>query len=43
VARVDVDFFSRPKPFGTHLDATEAIAADKEYFGASRKARWFGL
>ncbi|MEO7046257.1 MAG: FAD/NAD(P)-binding oxidoreductase, partial [Ferruginibacter sp.] len=43
VARVDVDFFSGPKPFGTHLDATETIAADKEYFGSSRKARWFGL
>ncbi|MEO5648608.1 MAG: FAD-dependent oxidoreductase [Ginsengibacter sp.] len=43
VGRVDVDFFSGPKPFGTHHDASEALVADKEYFGASRKARWFGL
>lgn len=43
VARVDVDFFSGPKPFGTHLDATESIAADKESFGSIRKSKWFGL
>lgn len=43
VARVDVDFFSGPKPHGTHIDATEAIAADKEHFGSGRKSRWFGL
>lgn len=43
VARVDVDFFSGPKPFGTHLEATESIAADKETFGSIRKSRWFGL
>ena len=42
VARVDVDFFSGPKPFGVHHDASEALVADKEYFGSSRKARWFG-
>ena len=42
VARVDVDFFSGPKPFGIHHDASEALVADKEYFGSSRKARWFG-
>lgn len=43
VARVDVDFFSGPKPFGIHHEATAALAADKEYFGSSRKARWFGI
>lgn len=43
VARVDVDFFSGPKPFGIHQDASEALTIDKEYFGSSRKARWFGL
>ncbi|MEO8415983.1 MAG: FAD/NAD(P)-binding oxidoreductase [Ginsengibacter sp.] len=43
VARVDVDFFSGPKPYGTHHEASEAVAADKEYFGSSRKARWFGV
>ena len=43
VGRVDVDFFSGPKPFGIHHDASEALVIDKEYFGSSRKARWFGL
>ena len=42
VARVDVDFFSGPKPVGIHHEASEALVADKEYFGSSRKARWFG-
>ena len=41
VARVDVDFFSGPKPFGIHHEASEALVADKENFGASRRARWF--
>ncbi len=43
VGRVDVDFFSGPKPVGIHKDASTAIVAEKEYFGSSRKARWFGL
>lgn len=43
VARVDVDFFSGPKPFGIHHTASEALMVDKAYFGSSRKARWFGL
>jgi sulfide:quinone oxidoreductase len=43
VGRVDVDFFSGPKPFGIHHDASEMLVAEKEYFGSSRKARWFGL
>ena len=43
VGRVDVDFFSGSKPFGIHHDASAAMVADKEYFGSSRKARWFGL
>jgi sulfide:quinone oxidoreductase len=42
VARVDVDFFSGPKPVGVHYDASELLVADKEQFGSSRKARWFG-
>jgi len=43
VGRVDVDFFSGPKPFGIHHEPSEALTIDKEYFGSSRKARWFGL
>ena len=43
VGRVDVDFFSGPKPVGIHHEPTDALVADKEYFGSSRKARWFGI
>ena len=42
IARVDVDFFSGPKPTGTFYEPSEALRADKEHFGASRRARWFG-
>jgi sulfide:quinone oxidoreductase len=38
-----VNFFSGPKPFGIHHDASAAMMADKENFGESRKARWFDL
>lgn len=43
VGRVDVDFFSGPSPRGIHQEASEMLATEKEYFGSSRKARWFGL
>ena len=42
VAKVNVDFFSGPAPKGTHTEASEMLVAEKEYFGSSRKARWFG-
>jgi len=42
IARVDVDFFSGPKPTGVFHEPTEALRADKEQFGATRRARWFG-
>jgi sulfide:quinone oxidoreductase len=42
VGRVDVDFFSGPKPTGTFQEPSTALVADKEHFGASRRARWFG-
>ena len=42
VARVDVDFFSGPKPTGTFQAPSEALRDDKERFGAIRRARWFG-
>lgn len=41
VARVDVDFFSGPKPFGIHHEASADLVVDKQEFGASRKSRWF--
>lgn len=42
IGRVDVDFLSGPKPFGTFHGASEAMRVDKEHFGSSRRARWFG-
>jgi sulfide:quinone oxidoreductase len=43
VARVDVDFFSGPKPTGTFHPPSEELRANKEQFGSSRRARWFGV
>jgi sulfide:quinone oxidoreductase len=43
VGKVNVDFFSGPSPFGTYTEASAELVADKEYFGSSRVARWFGL
>ncbi len=42
VARVDVDFFSGPKPTGSFHEPSEALRAAKEEFGATRRVRWFG-
>jgi sulfide:quinone oxidoreductase len=44
IGRVDVDFFSNPdEPIGTYYEPSVALRADKEHFGSSRRARWFGL
>lgn len=43
VGKVNVDFFSGPSPFGSYTEASTDLVADKQYFGSSRKARWFGL
>jgi sulfide:quinone oxidoreductase len=42
VGRVDVDFFSGPKPTGTLSEPSTELVAEKQEFGASRRARWFG-
>jgi sulfide:quinone oxidoreductase len=42
VGRVDVDFLSGPKPTGTFQAPSAALVAEKERFGSSRRARWFG-
>ncbi len=42
IARVDVDFFSGPKPTGVFHEPSVALRADKDEFGSSRRARWFG-
>jgi sulfide:quinone oxidoreductase len=43
VGRVDVDFFSGPSPTGSFVEASAALVSEKEHFGSSRRARWFGL
>jgi len=43
VGRVDVDFFSGPKPTGIFSEPSEELVIDKQYFGSSRAARWFGI
>ena len=43
VGKVEVDFFSGPKPTGTYHEPSVAMRSDKEHFGSSRRARWFGM
>jgi len=42
VGKVNVDFFSGPSPFGSYTEASADLVADKQEFGSSREARWFG-
>ena len=42
IGKVEVDFFSGPKPTGTYHEPSVALRAEKETFGSSRRARWFG-
>lgn len=43
IGKVEVDFFSGPTPTGKYHEPTLALRADKDTFGSSRRARWFGL
>jgi sulfide:quinone oxidoreductase len=43
VGRVDVDFFSGPSPTGSFMEPSVALVGEKQLFGSSRRARWFGL
>ncbi len=42
VASVDIDFLSGPTRTGTFNPPSAALVAQKQHFGASRRARWFG-
>jgi sulfide:quinone oxidoreductase len=42
VGRVDVDFFSGPGPVGSLREPSTELVAEKQAFGSSRRARWFG-
>jgi sulfide:quinone oxidoreductase len=41
VGRVDIDFLSGPTRTGTFNAPSAALAAEKDHFGSSRRARWF--
>jgi sulfide:quinone oxidoreductase len=43
IGKVEVDFFSGPQPVGAYSAPSLALRAEKEHFGASRRARWFGM
>ena len=42
VGSVDIDFLSGPTRTGTFHAPSAALVAEKEHFGSSRRARWFG-
>ncbi len=42
VGRVDIDFLSGPTRTGSFNAPSAALVAEKELFGSSRRARWFG-
>jgi sulfide:quinone oxidoreductase len=42
IGRVDIDFLSGPAPTGIYQAPSVALRAEKQHFGASRRARWFG-
>ncbi|HEY2333428.1 MAG TPA: FAD-dependent oxidoreductase [Solirubrobacterales bacterium] len=42
VGSVDIDFLSGPSRTGSFNEPSEALVAEKERFGSSRRARWFG-
>jgi sulfide:quinone oxidoreductase len=42
IGRVDIDFLSGPAPTGVYQAPSVALRADKQHFGSSRRARWFG-
>lgn len=43
IGKVEVDFFSGPKPTGKFHGASSMMKDDKVAFGATRRRRWFGL
>ena len=42
VGRVDIDFFSGPRPTGRYWAPSLDLVGEKQDFGSSRAARWFG-
>jgi sulfide:quinone oxidoreductase len=42
VGRVDVNFLSGPAPTASFTEPSAALVGEKQHFGSSRRARWFG-
>ncbi len=42
VGRVDIDFLSGPTRTGIYQEPSTELVAEKQLFGSSRRARWFG-
>jgi sulfide:quinone oxidoreductase len=42
VAKVEVNFFGGPSPAAQVVGPSEALAAEKDTFASTRRARWFG-
>jgi len=40
---VDVNFLSGPTPTGSFKEPSLDLMKEKQLFGSSRRARWFGL
>ena len=43
VGKVEVNFLSGPEAAAQRFEPSREFAAEKEEFGATRRARWFGL
>jgi sulfide:quinone oxidoreductase len=43
IGKVEIDFLSGPKPTGKYHAPSLELRGDKQHFGASRRARWFGM
>lgn len=43
VSKVEIDFLTGPQPVAHRHDPSREFAAEKREFGATRRARWFGL
>ena len=43
VSKVEIDFLTGPKPVAQRHYPSREFAAEKNEFGATRRARWFGL
>lgn len=42
VGKVNVNFFSGPKPTGTYSEPSASLLEEKQLFGSTRIQRWFG-